>query len=221
MAMRQTEDVNTAEETSPARPSGKRPGGKVFLILFLTVFALGFGALGAEMIGSAYGKEKAYSASVQGRIIDYRSSSYNNRHEYSPVVEYRAKDQVFTGETNVRYNYRPFEVGESVAVCYDPERPDKFYIREYDLETTYALGAIFLLVAIGLPAVCILCAVLGRIKTDREKKEQTEAKIIVGAALLFLFTVFCFLAGPEKALGIFATFGLFCLYGMHHNKRKK
>ena len=42
------------------------------MILFLTLFSLGFGILGTVMIRSAYVKERACSASAEGMVVGYR-----------------------------------------------------------------------------------------------------------------------------------------------------
>lgn len=200
--------------------SGKKSGGTFFLILFLTIFALGFGTVGVIIIHSAYTKEHTYSAMTTGIVIDYNRYSYNNRHKYSPIVEYRVGNQVFTGETNVRLNYRSFKEGESVPVFYNPKSPNEFYIKEYDLKTTYMIGAIFLLVGIGILVVFVLSAVIGRIKTDKAQKDRIQVKIFLSAAILFIFTVFTCLAGVVRTICIFAVMGGFTLFGIYREKRK-
>ena len=201
--------------------TGKKSGGKLFLILFLTVFSLGFGILGAVMIHSADAKERSYSTSAEGMVIGYRDSSRNSKHSYSPIVEYRADHQIFTGETNIWFNYRPFQEGEYVSIYYNPEKPEDFYIKQYDLPTTYKMGAIFLLVALGIPAVLVLFAVINRIITDPKKKERIQAILLVSLIVLFIFIVFCALAGPVITICILAVMGLFALYGIRQNRRQK
>ncbi len=179
------ENNKTANETQPP----KKSGGK-FLAIFITVFALGFGALGAVMIRSAYTKVETYSASAEGEVIDYYDYSTNTKHRFSPIVAYRVGNQILTGETNVNYNYRPYQIGEYVTVSYNPENPSAFYIKGYDLSTTFKMGALFLFVSIGLLFVFILCFVIGRSKMDKAKKEQIQVKIIISAILLFMVSVF-------------------------------
>lgn len=194
---------------------------KYFLTLFLIVFALGFGAMGAGMIYSAYIKETTYSAAAEGRIIDYNDASYSSEHKYSPIVEYQVGNQVLIGETNVSFNYRPFKTGETVLVYYNPGKPDEFYIREYDLRTTYGIGGIFLFVCIGIFVLLALRTILNKAKISKEKKEQMKIRMIISAILLFMFTVFSFVAGLGKTICIFAAMGFFILYGMRQDRRKK
>lgn len=208
-------------ETLDLKQSGKKSGGKIFLILFLTVFALGFGALGFGMVHSAHKKTETCSAAAEGRIVGYKKSSYNHKRRFSPIVEYQVENQIFTDETNVRLNYRPFKEGEHVLLYYNPDRPDEFYIKGYDLKTTYKIGAIFLLVAIGIFVMLALFSILGRIKMDKKKKDDILAKIIIFAILLLMFTVFSSLAGLRITICLFAGAGLFSLYGIYQSKHKK
>lgn len=126
----------------------EKSGGKIFGILFFTVFVIVFGTAGVTMIHYAYVKEKTYSMMTTGTVVDYNDYSVNNDHKYAPIVEYRVKDQVFVSDTNIRFNFRPFKKGAHVSVYYNPESPGESYIKEYDLKATYKLGAIFLLVTI-------------------------------------------------------------------------
>lgn len=201
--------------------SRKKTGGTLSFILFFIVFVLGFGTIGISMIRSAYKKEKSYIAATEGRIIDYKDSSYNNKHKFSPVIEYHAGSQVLTGETNVTYNYHPLKTGTYVSVYYDPENPGKFFVKEYDLKATYQIGMIFLLISIGILGITVLFTVLNKSKMNREKKAHIEGKIFLCVIFLFIFTIFSFVAGLGRTLCIFAAMGLFALYGMYQNKRKK
>lgn len=208
-------------EAIHSEQSSKKPHGSFFLILFLTMFALGFGALGFGMMHSGYKKEQSYNGTAEGRIIDYRKSSHKNKRMFSPIVEYQVGDEVFIGETNASLNYRPYKEGAYVEVHYNPKNPDEFYIKEFDLETTYKLGRIFLFVSIGILIILVLCFVLSKLKMNKEKKERILAKVVFSAALLFIFIVSFCLAGLIKTLCIFAGMGLFALYGIHQNKKKK
>ena len=215
--MRQAILDENEEDLRPEPKSGRR----IFLILFLSIFVLIFGVLGTTMVYSAYRKEKTCSMPTTGRIIDYNDHSYNNKHKYTPIIEYRVGDQVFSSETNIRFNYHPFKKGEYVSVYYNPKSPDEFYMKEYDLRTLYILGAVFLLVSIGIIIVSALCAIIGKIKINQKKKAQIQIKIFLSAILLFMFTIFSCLAGLGKTICIFIAIGLFALYGIHQNKRKK
>lgn len=212
--------LDKTNKTVGSDKSRKKSGGKIFTILFLIVFVLGFGALGTGMVYSAYKKEKTYNAVTEGKVAGYRDYSYSYKHKFSPLVEYWVGNQVFMGETNIRFNYQPFKVGEYVSVYYNPKKPDEFYIKKYDLKTTYGMGAIFLLVSIGALGVFILFTILGKVKMDKEKKEQMQVKIILSLIFLFMFIVFSFVAGFGITICIFAGIGLFALYGLHQNKNK-
>lgn len=206
------------EKTLHLGNSGKKSGGKILLILFFAVFVLGFGTVGVSMIHSAYIKEKVCSAETVGVIIDY---SRNHKHMYTPIVEYQVGEQMFTSDANIRSNHRPFKKGESVSICYNPQSPDEFYMKEYGMKETYGLGVIFLVCSIGTFIASVLFAGIGKIKIDKERKERIQAKIFLSAAVLFIFTVFLCLAGIGITIGISIVMVLFALYGRHHNKRKQ
>ncbi len=211
------ENSGTMYEKQPAPHSG----GRMILLVFVLIFGLGFGIVGLFMVRSAYLKEKRCSAETTGTIVDY-GRHYSKGHDlYSPIVEYRVGDQVFSSETNVRFNYRPFKKGEGVSIFYNPQNPGEFYIEEYDVGTTYRLGVIFLFVSVAVLIISALFFVMGRITMDPKKKARMEGKIFIFAALLFVFTVFSCLAGLGKTICIFAVMGLFALYGRYRDRRKK
>lgn len=206
----------------PKQP-GKPSGGKAFFVLFLMAFVLGFGALGGFMFYSAHMQEALCSASAEGEVVRYQESRSRrkNRHTFSPVVEYRAGEEAFTGTANTWTTSRPFQIGEYVSIGYNPKRPEEFYIKGYSLKATYQIGAAFLSVSIGIAVVSILCAALGRANMEKEKKGQVQAAVLVSGMALLMFVIFSLVMGLGAALGIFAAMGLFTLFGLHQNKKKK
>lgn len=194
---------------------------KKFLLLFLGMFSLVFGIIGVVMIGSACLQEKN-SVLTEGEVIEYRRQpSHRSGHDYSPVVTYQAGDERITGETNVWSNTRPFQIGEHVTVGYDPERPDRFFIKEYSLKLRYQLGTIFLMISLGIVFAGLFFFLLGRTGMEQKKKEQAEAVSLVLGIVFFIFAGFWMLAGPAVTLCISAVIGLFGLYGWYDNRRKK
>lgn len=142
------------------------------MLLFLVIFVLIFAVTGTGMIYSAHRKEKICSATAEGVVVRYREYTRNNHsHEYSPVVEYRVGNKILTGETNVWMSGRNFEEGVYVEIGYNPENPEEFYIRNYDLKTTYGMGMIFLAVSAGITLISILLLVLRRIHMEEKRKE--------------------------------------------------
>ena len=106
-------------------------------------------------------------------------------------MEYWVGNQVFMGETNIWFNYQPFKVGEYVSVYYNPKKPDEFYIKKYDLKTTYGMGTIFLLVSIGALGVFVLFTVLGKIKMDEEKKRTNTGKnYLIFNFFIYVYCIF-------------------------------
>lgn len=109
--------------------SGKRSAKGVLLVLFLALFTLGFGAIGAGLCCSAHIQEKNCSAATEGKVIEYRKDSYiGQKRMFTPVVEYQVGNEIFTGEPNAWHSSRTFEVGEYVTIGYNPANPEEFYI---------------------------------------------------------------------------------------------
>lgn len=201
--------------------TSKKSGGIIFLIIFLVVFALGFGILGFGMVRSAHRKERICSAEAQGRVTGYRKSRHDHKRMYSPIVEYQVGNQVFANESNVSSNYKPYNEGEYILVSYNPENPAEFYIKGYGTEISYELGVIFLSVSAGIFVILAICAVLGKSKMDKEKKEKIQVRIILSVILLFMFVVFSCVLGPVIAICISAGMGIFALFGLLQNRHEK
>ena len=110
--------------------SGKMSAKGILLILFLVLFTLGFGVIGAGLCYSAHMKEKTCSAAAEGKVIKYKENSYiGQKRRFTPVVKYQAGNEIFTGETNVWYSSRIFETDEYVMIGYNPANPEEFYIK--------------------------------------------------------------------------------------------
>ena len=201
--------------------SGKKPAGSIALIVFLAAFVLGFGAIGAGLCYSAHMREKTCSGAAEGKVIGYRkNSSHRGRnHTYTPVVEYRAENEIFTGETNASSSSRTFEIGEYVMIGYNPANPEEFYIKGYDLNITTRIGIVFLVISGGILAVLVIALILSKSKISKERKEKIEAGIIVGGIVFIIFAVLIAVAGLTLTLCAFGGMGVFALYGYLHNKR--
>ncbi len=203
-----------------SKQSGKMPARRVLRVLFLALFALGFGLIGAGLCHSAHMQEKTCSAAAEGRVIEYRKDSHiGQKRTFTPVVEYQVGNKVFTGETKAWYSFRTFQIGEYVMVGYNPTNPEEFYIKSYNLNIMTWLGALFLFIGGAILAVTATVLILGNSKMGKEKKAKIQAGIIVGGILLFLFAGFAAVAGLQNTLFVFGGMGLFALYGWFHNKR--
>lgn len=200
--------------------SGKMSAGRILLILFLALFTLGFGIIGTGLCYSAHMQEKTYSAAVEGRVIEYRKNSYiGQKRMFIPVVEYQVGNEMFTGETNGWYSSRTFEPGEYVEIGYNPENPEQFYIKGYDLNIMTRLGILFLGLGGKILTVTVTVLILDKNKTDKERKKTIRAGIIAGGIVLFIFIGFVAVAGLKNTLCVFGAMGLFALYGLLHDKR--
>lgn len=201
-----------------SRQSGKMSAGRIFLILF----ALGFGAIGAGLCYSAHKQEKTCSAVTEGRVIECRKYSYIGRKNmFTPVVEYQVGSKIFTGETNARSSSRAFETGEYVTIGYDPANPEEFYIKSYDLNVTARLGMLFLIISGAILVIIVTILILNKIKISKERKETIQVGILVGGIVCVIFVGLTAALGPKIALCVFGGMGLFVLYEWFRNKRMK
>ena len=192
------------------------------LILFLAVFALGFGIIGAGLCSSAHIQKKTCSAAAEGRVIEYRRNSHiGNKRMYTPVVEYRAGNEILTGETKAWSSSRTFAIGEYVMIGYNPANPKEFYIQNFDLSITTRLGILFLVVSSGILTVTVITLLLNKSRLDKERKQKIEAGLIVGGMILFIFVTFITIAGLKNTPFVFGGMGLFGLYAWFHEKRTK
>ncbi len=206
-------------ETADCGQPGKKSGRMAYILLFLLIFALGFGAVGAALFRTAHKEEKTYSTAAEGRVVDYEGSTLHGKRMYSPIVEYQVGGRTFSGSANVWYNLHPFREGESVTVYYDPQNPADFYLKEED--PTFGLGAIFLLFSLGVIVVVVLFVVLGKVKMEAEKRERIRGKVFAAVVVLVVFGVFTCFLGIVKAVCVFVGMGLLGLYGLHRDGRKK
>lgn len=202
--------------------SGKMSAKGILLILFLVLFTLGFGVIGAGLCYSAHMKEKPCSAAAEGKVIEYKENSYiGQKRRFTPVVKYQAGNEIFTGETNVWYSSRIFETDEYVMIGYNPANPEEFYIKNYDLNIITRLGIIFLVIGGAILAVTVTILILDKNNLDKERKGAIQAGIIIGGIVLFIFVAFAAVTGLKNTLCVFGGMGLFALYGWSHNKWTK
>lgn len=153
--------------------SGKMSAKGILLILFLVLFTLGFGVIGAGLCYSAHMKEKTCSAAAEGKVIKYKENSYiGQKRRFTPVVKYQAGNEIFTGETNVWYSSRIFETDEYVMIGYNPANPEEFYIKNYDLNIITRLGIIFLVIGGAILAVTVTILILDKNNLDKERKKR-------------------------------------------------
>lgn len=194
---------------------------RILLILFLVLFAFGFGITGAGLCYSAHTQEKTCSATTEGRVIECRKIPYfGQKRMFTPVVEYQVGNEMFTGESDVRSSHRAFETGESVTIGYNPENPEEFYIKSYDLNIMTRLGILFLVISGAVLAITGIVLILARNNISKEKRAKLQAGIIVGGIVLVIVAVFTAVAGLKNTLCILVGMGLFALYGWFHNKRR-
>jgi len=132
--------------------------------MVFTVFIIAaiFSALtGIFLIRSGLKGVNSCSAWVKGKVVDIHRTSFSEGDAYAPVVEFRAngqniraKAQTQKGVNRIRVSY---QVGDSVQIRYNPDRPQSFIIPGYDVNMKVILGiGSFAAAIILLLALCIL-----------------------------------------------------------------
>ena len=212
----------TKVTTSGSEPPKKNTGIKILGILLFLIFTLGSGTIGITLLRSAHAQEKACSGKVEGQVVEYRKHySGFRRKTYSPVVEFRAGNEMITGNSQTSSYPKPFKPGEYVTIGYNPQDPSEFYIKGYDLKTDYQLGTIFLLISLAIFAAAALLLLLGKIHIEEKKKEKIQTAMFLTGAIGFILTMFLVLAGIPITVCVFTAMGLFALYGRRKNKQNK
>ena len=116
---------------------------------------------GTFLIYSGLKDAKACSACTTGKVVEIRCTSSADGDSYAPVVEFAANGRIIQACARTRKgvvrNRVPYQVGDSVQIRYDPERPQTFIIPGYDVNMKLILGIGDLAAAIILIlAICIL-----------------------------------------------------------------
>lgn len=200
----------------------KRSRAKIWGIIFLLLFAIGFGTIGIITFRSAYTQRKSCSAEAEGRITEYRTHfSYRHKKTYCPIVEFQAGNEKITGSSHTWSFPKPFKIGTYVTIGYNPANPTEFYVKGYDLQVSYTLGMLFLIIGLAMIAIVILWLLLNKIEISTEKREKIQGFLIMFSIIGFIFIVFLFVAGIVATLSVFTAMGLFALYGHHKNKQLK
>lgn len=95
-------------------------------------------------------KNKSCSVHTVGTVVDQVYSAYNKNAQrtWHPVFEYTAGDRQYRHRSNFGSAKPMFEVGQRVAIRYNPDAPDEYLVEEMRIGKT--LQTIFLCVGLGL-----------------------------------------------------------------------
>lgn len=119
-----------------------------------------FFIIGFFMYRNQKNKEGKCTAATTGKVVDLErgtrdASELGEVPKYYPVFEYSIGGQVYRKVSGIGFNKPKLNVGQSVTIYYDPERPEKYYAQEYKFGKN--VGSIFLWVGSG----CFLVGVVG------------------------------------------------------------
>lgn len=123
-------------------------------ISLLAYLALGIGFVFLCVAGILiyFGKKKERNCSVHtvGTVVDNIYASYDagDQRAWHPVFEYSANGKSYRKRSNYGTAKPLFEIGQRVAVRYNPEAPDEYLVE--DMTAGKTLQMVFLWVAFGL-----------------------------------------------------------------------
>jgi hypothetical protein len=152
-----------AEGRGGSRPSGEDEddeqktgiAGFLFAGIFVIV-SLVFIVLGFYLITDYLSLRKS-GLQTKGEIVRYESSySSDSGTSYHPVVSYKDNTgRTYQQESNFGSSSKPYKIGESVPVIYDPADPERFAMGSFWRNMLFplaamAMGGIFLAVICGL-----------------------------------------------------------------------
>lgn len=120
----------------------------IFLILFGMVFA-GFGGY------VIYGNIKIIlnGEKLKGVVVNYETKSSSDGNTYAPIVKFKYQGKTLQKEAKIYTSSRSFNIGERVAIYYDPGDPRKILIRGYF--RIWGFGSIFLMTGLGVSSLGI------------------------------------------------------------------
>ena len=128
----------------------------VFVIV--TIFSV---LTGIFLVYSGLKDAKACSVWDAGKVVEICRTSSADGDSYAPVVEFSANGRIIRASARTRKgtarNRVPYQVGDSIQIRYNPERPQSFIIPGYDVNMKVVLGiGNFAAAIILVVAICIL-----------------------------------------------------------------
>lgn len=129
------------------------------LFAIFLVFSLIFLIVGLTLSGSIHRKQKSCTESVTGTVIKMKAGQNNSA---MPVYEYFVSGDRYAKQGS-SISHNPLRIGDSVCVMYDPAKPSRAYLRDFDIRIFrilstifFVLGAVFLI----LPLIIALFVLL-------------------------------------------------------------
>lgn len=130
--------------------------------LALTLCGLGAAFLIPALIllGLSAWRKRRCTAPAEALVTDLRArSSADDGLTFHPVYEYLVDGVRYTG-TGAYLSRRVPRVGSTIAIRYDPDRPQRSYIPGYDDRVSSILGIVFACLGSIPILVCVLVALL-------------------------------------------------------------
>ena len=116
---------------------------------------LGVGLILVAVVGGYlnYQKQRSCTAVTSGTIVEVKqkmeTKRVNGKRErgmvYSPVYEYKAGDKVIRKAVGSSTKREAFVIGNKVVICYNPSRPESFYVKGREKWFFVACGLVALL----------------------------------------------------------------------------
>lgn len=160
------------------------PGGRKTAKLLLTIILLGisavFIAVGAIIFKVNKSKQDKCTEKVTATVVDLLEQTNTSSHKgrrrtsisYRPVFEYIYNDVTYVTESNISSNPPEYEIGETVDLMIDPDKPRRIYDPGSNL--LRLMGFIFGGVGILMMIIyIIIMIIMGKLK-DKENPENTE-----------------------------------------------
>lgn len=199
--------------------SGKRRpvtlAGKICILIFILIFTAGFMITGGLIFYFNRQEDLRYTDEASGTVIEYARKWDNTDgtygYIYAPVIRYQTNDsQICLGTGNIWTSGRPFDIGEQVALRYDPNRTDMVLVEGYGASIGYRAGIVFFLIGFVAAVILGLYFIRNRLRNPARRSRIT-GRVIGALTALLIAGVWICLAGIRITAAVFALLGIYAL----------